>query len=109
MKNVWGPAYSWALSNYLKSADADAEIKHIAKAHIRKENAVIAVIGVQGDRPALWYCPSFRPWRNSLPEIHGKKSALAIPPHPPTLGKCLHRYFNFIDPALELVAPQVPT
>jgi hypothetical protein len=48
---------------------AGVKIGHIAKAHIRKEDVVAAVIKTRGDHPGLVHvisameaCPSYKPW-----------------------------------------------
>lgn len=52
---------------------AGAKIEYIAKAHIRKEGVVAAVIKTRGDHP-VWSM-SFRPWKPVRPISHGTTSA----------------------------------
>jgi hypothetical protein len=86
---------------------AGAKVEYIAKAHIRKEDVVAAVIKARGDHPGLVHvisameaCASYRPW-------HDKQTGqTTLKPAP---GKCLHYYFYFIDAALGLVYLRVPT
>ena len=86
---------------------AGAKIEYIAKAHIRKEEVVAAVIKTRGDHPGLVHvisvmepCTSYKPW-------HDKRTGQTY--LRPTAGKCLHYYFYFIDPELGLVYLRVPT
>ena len=86
---------------------AGVTIEHIAKAHIRKEAIVAAVIENRGDHPGLVHvlsameaCGSYRPW-------HDKRTGTTF--LRPDSGKCLHYYFYFIDPALGLLYVRVPT
>jgi len=86
---------------------AGARIEYIAKAHIRKEAVVAAVIQTRGDHPGLVHvisameaCSSYKPW-------HDKRTHQTY--LRPTPGKCLHYYFYFIDPKLGLVYLRVPT
>ena len=86
---------------------ADAKIEYIAKAHIRKEEVVAAVIKRRGDHPGLVHvisameaCSAYKPW-------HDKRTGKTY--LRPTAGKCLHYYFYFIDPELGLVYLRVPT
>lgn len=84
-----------------------AKVEYIAKAHVRKEDVVAAVIKARGDHPGLVHvisameaCSSYRPW-------HDKQTGqTALKPAP---GKCLHYYFYFIDAELGLVYLRVPT
>ncbi|MBU1777624.1 MAG: MarR family transcriptional regulator [Gammaproteobacteria bacterium] len=82
-------------------------IEHIAKAHIRKEEVVAAVIKQRGDHPGLVHvisameaCDAYEPW-------HDKQTHRTFLRH--TSGKCLHYYFYFIDETLGLVHLRVPT
>jgi hypothetical protein len=86
---------------------AGAKVEFIAKAHIRKEDVVAAVIKSRGDHPGLVHvisameaCSSYRPW-------HNKETGQTY--LKPTRGKCLHYYFYFIDAELGLVYLRVPT
>ena len=86
---------------------AGVKIGHIAKAHIRKEDVVAAVIKTRGDHPGLVHvisameaCPSYKPW-------HDKRTGQTF--LRPTPGKCLHYYFYFIDAELGLIYLRVPT
>jgi hypothetical protein len=83
------------------------EIKHIAKAHIRKEAVVAKVLEARGEHPGLVYilsamesCESYKPW-------HDKASGKTF--LKPDSGKCLHYYFYFIDERLGLCYLRVPT
>ena len=86
---------------------AGVKVEYIAKAHIRKEDVVAAVIKARGDHPGLVHvisameaCSSYRPW-------HDKRTGqTTLKPAP---GKCLHYYFYFIDAELGLVYLRVPT
>jgi hypothetical protein len=89
------------------AADAGARIEYIAKAHIRKEDVVAAVIKTRGDHPGLVHvisameaCSSYKPWHDKRTHQTALK---------PTPGKCLHYYFYFIDSKLGLVYLRVPT
>lgn len=82
-------------------------IEYIAKAHVRKEDVVAAVIKSRGDHPGLVHiisameaCPSYSAW-------HDKASHQTF--LRPAPGKCLHFYFYFIDPELGLMYVRVPT
>lgn len=73
----------------------------------RKEKRLKALIAERGDQPGLVHifsamepCASFRPWYD---KTLGRTSLK------PTLGKCLHYYFYFIDPELGLCYLRVPT
>jgi hypothetical protein len=86
---------------------AGLTIEHIAKAHIRKEEVVAAVLKERGDHPGLVHvisameaCRSYRPW-------HDKRTGKTF--LRPDSGKCLHYYFYFIDPELGLIYLRVPT
>ena len=53
------------------AADGGVGIEHIAKGHIRKEDAVAEVLAKRGDHPGLVHvisameaCPSYRPWHD---------------------------------------------
>lgn len=89
------------------AVDAGAKIEYIAKAHIRKEDVVAAVIKARGDHPGLVHvisameaCTSYKPW-------HDKRTGQTF--LRPAPGKCLHYYFYFIDLELGLVYLRVPT
>jgi hypothetical protein len=86
---------------------AGAKVEYIAKAHIRKEDVVAAVIAKRGEHPGLVHvisameaCSSYRPWHNK------QTGQTYLKPAP---GKCLHYYFYFIDVKLGLVYLRVPT
>jgi hypothetical protein len=86
---------------------AGVAIEHVAKAHLRKEAIVAAVIEKRGDHPGLVHvisameaCGSYRPW-------HDKRTGKTF--LRPDSGKCLHYYFYFIDPELGLIYVRVPT
>lgn len=86
---------------------AGARMEYIAKAHIRKEDVVAAVIKTRGDHPGLVHvisameaCSSYKPW-------HDKRTGQTF--LRPASGKCLHYYFYFIDSELGLVYLRVPT
>ena len=89
------------------ATSAGTKIEYIAKAHVRKESIVAAVIQERGDHPGLVHvistleaCSSYRSW-------HDKRTHETF--LRPTPGKCLHYYFYFIDPKLGLVYLRVPT
>jgi hypothetical protein len=89
------------------AAAAGVTIEHIAKSHVRKEEVVARVLEQRGDRPGLVHiisameaCGSYRPW-------HDKASGKTY--LRPDSGKCLHYDFYFMDAALGLVYPRVPT
>ena len=89
------------------AAEHGVKIEHIAKAHIRKEEVVAAVIKQRGDHPGLVHiisameaCDAYEPW-------HDKQTHRTFLRHTP--GKCLHYYFYFIDETLGLVYLRVPT
>ena len=89
------------------AATAGAKVEYLAKAHIRKEDVVAAVIKARGDHPGLVHvisameaCSSYKPW-------HDKRTHQTY--LRPTPGKCLHYYFYFIDTELGLVYLRVPT
>ena len=84
-----------------------ARIEHIAKAHIRKEDVVTAVLKQRGTDPGLVHvisameaCNAYEPW-------HDKQTHQTF--LRPTSGKCLHYYFYFIDATLGLIYLRVPT
>lgn len=86
---------------------AGVKIEYIAKAHVRKEDVVAAVIKTRGDHPGLVHvisvmetCPTYKAWHDKV----SHQTYLR-----PTSGKCLHYYFHFIDPELGLVYLRVPT
>lgn len=86
---------------------AGVRIEYVAKAHVRKEALVAAVIEQRGDHPGLVHvlsameaCARYRPW-------HDKQTGNTF--LRPASGKCLHYYFYFIDPALGLLYVRVPT
>jgi hypothetical protein len=88
-------------------AEAGAEIEHIAKSHIRKEEVVAKVLKQRGDHPGLVHvlsameaCPSYRPWHDKASHKTFLRS---------DTGKCLHYYFYFMDAELGLVYLRVPT
>jgi hypothetical protein len=89
------------------AAAAGVSIEHVAKAHVRKEAIVAAVIAKRGEHPGLVHilsameaCASYRPW-------HDKRTGQTF--LRPDSGKCLHYYFYFIDPELGLIYVRVPT
>ena len=70
------------------AAGHGVKIEHIAKAHIRKEEVVAAVIKERGDHPGLVHiisameaCDAYEPW-------HDKQTHRTFLRHTP--GKCLH-------------------
>jgi hypothetical protein len=84
-----------------------ARIEHVAKAHIRKEDLVAAVLKDRGDHPGLVHvlsameaCDAYEPW-------HDKPSHQTFLRH--TSGKCLHYYFYWMDETLGLIYLRVPT
>ena len=84
-----------------------ARIEHVAKAHIRKEDLVAAVLKARGDHPGLVHvlsameaCDAYEPW-------HDKQSHQTFLRH--TSGKCLHDYFYWMDETLGLIYLRVPT
>jgi hypothetical protein len=86
---------------------AGAKIQFLAKAHLRKEDVVAAVLKQRGDHPGLVHvlsameaCSSYRPWHDQ------RTHQTFLRPAP---GKCLHYYFYFIDAELGLVYLRVPT
>jgi hypothetical protein len=88
-------------------AEADIQIEHINKAHIRKEEVVAKVLARRGEHPGLVHvisamesCASYKPW-------HDKNSGKTY--LKPDSGKCLHYYFYFIDEVLGLGYLRVPT
>ena len=89
------------------AATAGAEIEHIARSHIRKEEVVAKVLDRRGDHPGLVHvisameaCSAYKPWHDKATD----KTFLR-----PDSGKCLHYYFYFIDRELGLVYLRVPT
>ena len=67
-----------------------ARIEHVAKAHLRKEDLVAAVLKARGDHPGLVHvlsameaCDAYEPW-------HDKPSHQTFLRH--TAGKCLHDF-----------------
>lgn len=87
--------------------EAGVEIQHVAKAHIRKEDLVAAVLKERGESPGLVHiisameaCDAYAPWHNKVTH----KTYLRATP-----GKCLHYYFYFLDEDLGLVYLRVPT
>jgi hypothetical protein len=89
------------------AAQAGITIEHIAKSHIRKEAVVARVLEQRGEHPGLVHvisamdaCDSYRSW-------HDKASGKTFVR--PGSGKCLRYYFYFMDAALRLVDPWVPT
>ena len=94
-------------SAHALASAAGIEIEHVAKAHIRKEDLVAAVLRNRGDHPGLVHiisameaCESYEPWHNKI----NHKTYLRSTP-----GKCLHYYFYFMDAELGLVYLRVPT
>lgn len=86
---------------------AGAKIEYIAKAHVRKEDVVAAVIKTRGDHPGLVHvisvmetCSTYKAWHDKCTHQTFLR---------PTSGKCLHYYFYFIDAELGLVYLRVPT
>ncbi|HNK51809.1 MAG TPA: hypothetical protein PKX75_22675, partial [Nitrospira sp.] len=84
-----------------------ARIEHVAKAQIRKEDLVAAVLKERGDHPGLVHvlsameaCDAYEPW-------HDKQSHPTFLRH--TSGKCLHYYFYWMDETLGLIYLRVPT
>jgi DNA-binding MarR family transcriptional regulator len=82
-------------------------IEHVSKSHIRKEDLVARVLAERGNAPGLVHvisameaCPSYKPW---LDKSNGHVFLR------PTIGKCLHYYFYFIDDLLGLCYLRVPT
>ena len=89
------------------AASAGVTIQYIAKAHVRKESVVAAVIEARGDHPGLVHiisvmeaCSSYHAWHDKRTHQTSLR---------PTSGKCLHYYFYFIDAELGLVYLRVPT
>jgi hypothetical protein len=84
-----------------------ARIEHVAKAHIRKEDLVAAVLKDRGDHPGLCMCSP--PWKPVTPTEpwHDKPSHQTFLRH--TSGKCLHYYFYWMDETLGLIYLRVPT
>ncbi len=89
------------------AASAGVTIQYIAKAHVRKESVVAAVIKARGDHPGLVHvisameaCTSYKAW-------HDKRTHQTF--LRPAPGRCLHYYFYFIDAELGLVYLRVPT
>jgi hypothetical protein len=87
--------------------EAGVTIQHVAKAHIRKEDLVAAVLKERGEAPGLVHiisameaCDAYEPWHNKL----NHKTYLRATP-----GKCLHYYFYFLDEELGLIYLRVPT
>jgi len=87
--------------------EAGVTIQHVAKAHIRKEDLVAAVLKERGETPGLVHiisameaCDAYEPWHN---KVNHKTYLRATP------GKCLHYYFYFLDEELGLVYLRVPT
>ena len=86
---------------------AGVSIEYLAKADIRKEKVVAAVLQERGEHPGLVHiisameaCNSYRPW-------HDKRTGKTF--LRPDSGKCLHYYFYFIDAELGLIYLRVPT
>jgi hypothetical protein len=89
------------------AAEHGARIEHIAKAHIRKEDVVAAVLTARGDAPGLVHvisametCATYQPW-------HDKPSGRTF--LRPDTTKCLHYYFYWMDRELGLIYVRVPT
>lgn len=89
------------------ASEAGVTIQHVAKAHIRKEDLVAAVLKERGDHPGLVHvisameaCDAYEPWHNKV----NHKTYLRSTP-----GKCLHYYFYFLDEELGLIYLRVPT
>lgn len=87
--------------------DNGLEIEFIRRKDFRKEERVKALVAKRGDHPGLVHifsamepCNSFQPW-------HHKRTHRTF--FKPTLAKCLHYYFYFIDPTLGLCFLRVPT
>jgi hypothetical protein len=87
--------------------DAGVTIEHVAKAHIRKEDLVAAVLKERGEATGLVHiisameaCEAYEPWHNKQNHKTYVRS---------TSGKCLHYYFYFLDEELGLVHLRVPT
>jgi hypothetical protein len=90
------------------AARAGIAIEHIGKAHIRKEDVVVArVLDRRGDHPGLVHiisameaCDAYQPWHNQ--QTH--KTFVR-----PDDGECLHYYFYFQNARFGLVYLRVPT
>lgn len=89
------------------AAEQGAQIEHLAKAHIRKEDVVAAVLKQRGEHPGLVHvisameaCNAYAPW-------HDKQTHRTF--LRPTSGKCLHYYFYWMDETLGLIYLRVPT
>ena len=89
------------------AAEAGLTIEHIGKKHVRKEAVVAKVLKRRGEHPGLVHiisamegCDTYKPW-------HDKQTHKTYPR--PDSGQCLHYYFYFMDEALGLIHPRVPT
>lgn len=89
------------------AATQGVRIEYIAKAHIRKEDVVAAVVKTRGDHPGLVHIISAMEACSSYSAWHDKASHQTF--LRPASGKCLHFYFYFIDPDLGLMYVRVPT
>lgn len=86
---------------------AGAKIETIAKAHVRKEDVVAAVIRTRGDPPGrvpvisvMEACSTDKAWHDKRPHQTFLR---------PASGKGRPYSFDFIDPELGLVSRRVPT
>jgi len=89
------------------AAEAGVTIEHLGKSHIRKEDVVVRVLELRGDRPGLVHiisameaCNAYKPW-------HDKRTHKTF--LRPDSGKCLHYYFYFMDAKFGLIYLRVPT
>ena len=89
------------------AAEAGIEIEFVRRADERKEAIVAEVLAKRGSQPGLVHvlsametCQTYKPWHDK--ETH--RTYLK-----PSIGKCLHYYFYFIDPDLGLCFLRVPT
>lgn len=89
------------------AATHGVRIEYIAKAHIRKEDVVAAIVKTRGDHPGLVHIISAMEACSSYSAWHDKASHQTF--LRPASGKCLHFYFYFIDPDLGLMYVRVPT
>ena len=119
----WLYAHNIRIFDYPKMADAlrhkiranaekiaaanNIEIEHINKKGVRKEAVIKKRLKVRGDHPGLVHiistmetCSCYRPWHNKQTHQTFVK---------PSMSKCLHYYFYFIDETLGLCYMRVPT
>ena len=87
--------------------EAGVEIEFMRKTSFRKDSRIAEVLAKRGNAPGLVHilsameaCPTYRPW-------HDKNTGRTF--LKPSLGKCLHYYFYFLDADYGLCHVRVPT